>query len=310
MAETPNNNNDGLPFIFKSPGADFQAQVQSSAAGNSTPDGEKKPAVQENMYAPQFEEELQSVRTVSHEETPQAASNSGTGSFVSQVLTREEAGRAIGGEVKPKFTGRQQILVTYAPTTHPNGKIAFGDYFRRIRESQNYSVEQISHLTCIQSRYINALEQEDFAKLPPAVYVISYIRKFGDLYKIAPEFIDSMVAELKLQQSFDVHDLAAATLEADEDAGNNENREQDSKRLMLIIGLVSGVAILILGLIIYLIVALVSGSNDSAALPSADRQTLNTSSGTTEETINFDSNKILELLPGAEFSTPELPVRQ
>ncbi|MEG1980001.1 MAG: helix-turn-helix transcriptional regulator, partial [Victivallaceae bacterium] len=271
--------------------------------------GEKKTAVQENMYAPQFEEELQSVHPVAPVTTPApAVADAEPGRFTSQVLTREEAGRAIAGEVKPKFTSKQQFLVTYAPTTHPNGKIAFGDYFRRIRESQNYSVEQISHQTCIQSRYINALEQEDFGKLPPPVYVISYIRKFGDLYKIAPEFIDNMVAELKLQQSFDVHDLAVATLEADEDANNNENREQDSKRLLLIIGLVSGVAILILGLIIWLVVALVNGKPDTGT--QQNNRPDDSAAQMVAEPISFDSNKILELLPGAEFSTPELPVSQ
>ena len=48
-----------------------------------------------------------------------------------------------------------------------------------VRKSGGLSLEEIARCTRIAPSYLNAIESEDFAKLPSGVYATSYIRQYA-----------------------------------------------------------------------------------------------------------------------------------
>ena len=52
-----------------------------------------------------------------------------------------------------------------------------GDKLRSAREAKGLSIADIEKATKIQSRYLNAIEENDFDKLPGDFYVRAFIRQ-------------------------------------------------------------------------------------------------------------------------------------
>jgi len=51
---------------------------------------------------------------------------------------------------------------------------------KEIRESCGLKLEDISRATCICSRYLEAIEEGDFSKIPADVYALGYIRGYAN----------------------------------------------------------------------------------------------------------------------------------
>lgn len=54
-----------------------------------------------------------------------------------------------------------------------------GGLFRQTRERQRLSLEQIASKTRIQQHHLQALEEEDFARLPAKVFVKGFVRSYA-----------------------------------------------------------------------------------------------------------------------------------
>jgi cytoskeleton protein RodZ len=68
----------------------------------------------------------------------------------------------------------------------------FGENLRREREMRHVSLEEISETTKISVRFLDALENEDFAKLPGGIFVRSFIRAYANYLGLDA---DSVIAE-------------------------------------------------------------------------------------------------------------------
>ena len=55
----------------------------------------------------------------------------------------------------------------------------FGENLRREREMRGVSLEEISIATKISVRLLQAIESEDFAKLPGGIFTRSFIRSYS-----------------------------------------------------------------------------------------------------------------------------------
>jgi cytoskeleton protein RodZ len=86
---------------------------------------------------------------------------------------------------------------------------ALGDYFREQREEQGYSVEEVARRTNIGSRYIRAIEDEDFEQFPADVYAKGFIRTYARFLDLDAE---ALVVEYGLN------------FEEDEDVETSETR--------------------------------------------------------------------------------------
>jgi cytoskeleton protein RodZ len=87
---------------------------------------------------------------------------------------------------------------------------AFGENLRREREMRGVSLEEISSATKISLRFLEAIEREDFSKLPGGIFSRSFIRTYARYLGLDEERV---VAEFQLaaqpQVEFDLHRMAA-----------------------------------------------------------------------------------------------------
>ena len=87
---------------------------------------------------------------------------------------------------------------------------AFGENLRREREMRGVSLEEISSATKISLRFLEAIEREDFSKLPGGIFSRSFIRSYARYLGLDEERV---VAEYQLaaqpQADFDLHRMAA-----------------------------------------------------------------------------------------------------
>ena len=92
---------------------------------------------------------------------------------------------------------------------------AFGENLRREREMRGVSLEEISSATKISLRFLDAIEREDFSKLPGGIFSRSFIRSYARYLGLDEERV---VAEFQLaaqpQTDFDLHRMAAGNTTA------------------------------------------------------------------------------------------------
>ena len=99
---------------------------------------------------------------------------------------------------------------------------AFGENLRREREMRGVSLEEISSATKISLRFLEAIEREDFAKLPGGIFSRSFIRTYARYLGLDEERV---VAEFQLaaqpQTDFDLHRMAAGNASCRPAGGTN-----------------------------------------------------------------------------------------
>jgi cytoskeleton protein RodZ len=97
---------------------------------------------------------------------------------------------------------------------------AFGENLRREREMRGVSLEEISSATKISLRLLEAIEREDFAKLPGGIFSRSFIRTYARYLGLDEERV---VADFQLaaqpQTDFDLHRMAAGNASAGRPGG-------------------------------------------------------------------------------------------
>jgi cytoskeleton protein RodZ len=90
---------------------------------------------------------------------------------------------------------------------------AFGENLRREREMRGVSLEEISSATKISLRFLDAIEREDFTKLPGGIFSRSFIRSYARYLGLDEERV---VADFQLaakpQVDFDLHRMPGGGL--------------------------------------------------------------------------------------------------
>jgi cytoskeleton protein RodZ len=118
---------------------------------------------------------------------------------------------------------------------------AFGENLRREREMRGVSLEEISFATKISLRFLEAIEREDFSRLPGGIFSRSFIRTYArylglDEDRIVAEFQHSA----QPQTDFDLHRMA----------GGNATFQRPGDRTTLIATVVA-VVLLITGYMLF-----------------------------------------------------------
>jgi cytoskeleton protein RodZ len=86
----------------------------------------------------------------------------------------------------------------------------FGDRLKREREMREVSLEEISTATRISNRYLQALESEEWSKLPGGVFARGFVRTIARYLGLDEE---SLLAEFDLARSKEPSPLPYQTLE-------------------------------------------------------------------------------------------------
>jgi len=63
----------------------------------------------------------------------------------------------------------------------------FGARFRKARESAGLSIEEVAMETRIRSRFVKAIEDEEFDLLPGGIFNRSFVRSYADHLDMDPE---------------------------------------------------------------------------------------------------------------------------
>lgn len=118
---------------------------------------------------------------------------------------------------------------------------AFGENLRREREMRGVSLEEISAATKISLRFFEAIEREDFSRLPGGIFSRSFVRSYARYLGLDE---DRVMAEYQLaarpQEEFDLHRMP----------GGSSHAGKQSARTPLIATLVAGV-LLTAGYVLY-----------------------------------------------------------
>jgi hypothetical protein len=62
-----------------------------------------------------------------------------------------------------------------------------GAFLRKVREIRGLELNDISQRTKISERYLRALEEEQFADMPAAVYVRGYVTEYARALRLDPQ---------------------------------------------------------------------------------------------------------------------------
>lgn len=73
--------------------------------------------------------------------------------------------------------------------------MTFGERFRQAREQQGLSLEAVEEETKIRKLYLQAIENDDFALLPPRVYAVGFVKRYARLLGIEE---DEITADFKI----------------------------------------------------------------------------------------------------------------
>jgi flagellar biosynthesis protein FlhG len=73
-----------------------------------------------------------------------------------------------------------------APSITPDTEFG-GALLRAVRESQGTSLAQISERTKVGINYLRCIEEDEFERLPAAVYVRGFVTEFAKCLRLDPE---------------------------------------------------------------------------------------------------------------------------
>lgn len=176
---------------------------------------------------------------------------------------------------------------------------SYGAALRIMREQNNISYKELEQATLIQPHYLEALENENLAALPPLVYVIGFIRSLCRFYKLSDASGDAMVAELKGQLEYTCNDGLMNLL--DVDRSGEEVNERKLKRIMLAL---CSAGVLLCAIIVLAIVWSSSAREIKVVIPES------TAVEPGKEAKKFDPNTIYPLLEPPTLELPKLPVAE
>ena len=76
---------------------------------------------------------------------------------------------------------------------------SLGNKLKNVREAKGLSYEYVSQETNISSRYLEALEREDFSPFPGEPYVLGFLKNYGEYLGISTEELQSLYRSIKLR---------------------------------------------------------------------------------------------------------------
>ena len=78
---------------------------------------------------------------------------------------------------------------------------AIGEILKNAREARKLTIKEISKETNISSNYLNALEEEDFDRLPGETYVVGFLRNYAEFLKLDVDEIVNCYKGYKIGES-------------------------------------------------------------------------------------------------------------
>jgi hypothetical protein len=160
-------------------------------------------------------------------------------------------------------------------------KMEVSRLLKEARHAAGLSVDDVENSTQIRARYITALEEADYDKLPQQVYVLAYLRKLCSLYAI-PEEKEEILIQPWRNIQYELPENLPAAIQMDEENENGDILD----RLKLVLFAVG--AVIVLGIVLAIIVLIVSYF-----------------SGKDVPETRFDNTRLLEIQEKPKLITPK-----
>jgi len=77
---------------------------------------------------------------------------------------------------------------------------SLGQKLREAREQHNFSLEQVARDTHISKQYLEALETEEFSKLPGETYLIGFLRNYAEYLSLNAEEVVTLYRNIQIQE--------------------------------------------------------------------------------------------------------------
>ena len=87
------------------------------------------------------------------------------------------------------------------PLPEPTGH--FGDYLRLLRQRRRLTLQDLETATHIRAVYLRAMEEENYDELPPAVYVLGYIKNLCRFYRLDEETVGVLTSEVRQRVEYE-----------------------------------------------------------------------------------------------------------
>lgn len=162
------------------------------------------------------------------------------------------------------------------------GKLETIRILKDVRQRAGLTLEDVEKETQIRVHFLSALEEGRFDDLPQQVYVLAYLRKLCGLYNIPKTDEEALVMPWR-QVMREVPEMIPGSVIPDEDSVNSKVLRR------LEVGFLAAGAILVIGLITFLVILGVSYLNQKKV------------------STHFDNKSLLELQEKPRLTAPGLP---
>lgn len=88
-------------------------------------------------------------------------------------------------EIKPEPKPTQEARIENTPIPNPYTGVR-GSLIRFLRESRDYTIDEVARVTKIPKRYIHAIEEEEKSKHPARVYLQGFVKNLATFYRLEP----------------------------------------------------------------------------------------------------------------------------
>jgi transcriptional regulator with XRE-family HTH domain len=147
---------------------------------------------------------------------------------------------------------------------------SLGSHFKKKREEEGYDIEDVARETNIASRYIRAIEEQDFSQFPADVYAKGFIRSYA-------QFLDLDAESLVMEYSLN--------FEGEQDY---EETEDSSRKLLYWLGI--GVIAVVVAFLLLLRFAWLPAGQQRGSAPKPQpnvEKTVTSSEKTTKESVSL-----------------------
>ncbi|GAA3631632.1 hypothetical protein GCM10022297_08430 [Lactobacillus hamsteri] len=156
-----------------------------------------------------------------------------------------------------------------------------GEKLRSAREEKGLSIEDIEKATKIQSRYLTAIEQNDFDKLPGDFYVRAFIRQYAQIVGLDGKELLSEYHQDVPESKPDEYVENSIDNKSEEVRETTDNKKNLWKNYLPRIAIGLGVIIVIL--VVYVLYARLSSNNQNNTADNNDNVTVSSQSSSSKK---------------------------
>lgn len=151
-----------------------------------------------------------------------------------------------------------------------------GAYLKRVRNTCGYTLEDVAQVTKINLRYLEAIENDEFSKIPGETFLQGFLRSYSRFLSIDEEEIAGKLKDIKRPEP---HSLNVYSIE-DYKKNNRRGVQLSPKNLKIILTSAGGI------IVILLMVLLVSSGRKSSTVQSSKNIHENTSATVEVKPVN------------------------